>query len=292
VVPQPEGASPLFARSGFIHPLWSPAGAELTRIHPPDHIHHLGLWNPFTKTEFEGREVDFWNLLKGQGTVRFVRFLEISPGPIFGRFRALHEHVDLSAPGGEKTALEEELDIRVWNLGAMAPGQVKSAYMLDITSTLRCASKSPITLKKYRYGGLGFRAAESFDRGDYLTSEGKTRDDGHGTRARWCIVHGPTDKGPAGVLFMDHPQNHEHPQPMRIWNGRPEIFFNFCPVQAADWKLVPGSNYVLRYRLFVFDGAITPESAEHLWNTFGRPPLASIDFLAETSSFEGKDHKK
>jgi len=277
VVPPPEGANPLFARSGFIHPLWSPAGAELTRIHPPDHLHHVGLWNPFTKTEFEGREVDFWNLASGLGTVRFARFLGVAAGPVFGSFCVLHEHVNLSAPGGEKVALDEELDVRVWNLG----GKGKGAYLIDITSTLRCASKSPITLKKYRYGGLGFRAAESFDKGDYLTSEGKTRDDGHATRARWCIVHGPTAMGPAGVLFMDHPQNHEHPQPMRIWNGRPEIFFNFCPVQAADWKLDPGSDYVLRYRLHVHDGTLTPAEAEQLWQSFGHPPRITVDYQAE-----------
>ena len=64
-VPPPEGASLLYTRSGFIHPLWSPAGAILTNIHPADHIHHMGIWMPWTKTEFEGREVDFWNLKKG-----------------------------------------------------------------------------------------------------------------------------------------------------------------------------------------------------------------------------------
>jgi len=276
VVPPPEGTNPLYARSGFINPLWSPAGAELTRMHPRDHVHHLGLWNPFTKTEFEGRKVDFWNLAAGQGTVRFARFLSRTAGPVFGRFCALHEHVDLSAPGGEKVALDEEWDFRVWNLG----GKGKGAYLVDVTSTLRCASKSPITLLEYRYGGLGFRAAESFDKGDYLTSEGKTRADGHATRARWCIVHGPTAEGQAGVLFMDHPQNHEHPQPMRIWNGRPEIFFNFCPVQAADWKLEPGTDYVLRYRLHVFDGTMTPGDAERLWQGFGHPPRITLDYQA------------
>jgi hypothetical protein len=74
-VPPPEGKNPLYTRSGFIHPLWSPTGDVLTEIHPADHIHHVGIWMPWTKTKFEGKEVDFWNLAKGDGTVRFVKFL-------------------------------------------------------------------------------------------------------------------------------------------------------------------------------------------------------------------------
>ncbi len=40
----PEGVDPLFKRSGFIHPLWSPGGEVLTRVQAPDHYHHYGIW--------------------------------------------------------------------------------------------------------------------------------------------------------------------------------------------------------------------------------------------------------
>lgn len=272
-VSPPEGADKRYTRSGFIHPLWSPSGEELTRCHPPDHVHHLGLWNPWTKTVFEGREVDFWNLKRGLGTVRFVRFASLFSGPVFGGFQALQEHVDLSAPGKEKAALNEVWDVRVWK-----PGANSSAWVVDFTTTQTCASESPLLLKKYRYGGFGFRAAQAWDQGDYLTSEGRTRKDGQGTRARWCNVHGPTAKGPAGILFMSHPQNHEHPEPMRIWSHTPMIFFSFCPIQQADWELKPGKVYVLRYRMYVYDGSITKDAAERLWQDFGRPPKVSVAF--------------
>ncbi|MGP8329712.1 MAG: DUF6807 family protein, partial [Methanosarcinaceae archaeon] len=67
-LPPPANKDSLYTRSGFIHPVWSPNGAVLTRIHPSDHIHHLGFWHPWTKTSFENRKVDFWNLGDGQGT--------------------------------------------------------------------------------------------------------------------------------------------------------------------------------------------------------------------------------
>ncbi|MDA3821597.1 MAG: PmoA family protein, partial [Bacteroidales bacterium] len=66
----PEGVDMKYKRSGYIHPLVSPGGEVLTRIQPPDHYHHYGIWNPWTKTHINGREIDYWNLGKGQGTVR------------------------------------------------------------------------------------------------------------------------------------------------------------------------------------------------------------------------------
>ena len=275
VVPPPEGASPLYARSGFIHPLWSPAGEVLTRIHPKDHIHHLGLWGPWTKTEFEGRDVDFWNLGDGKGTVRFVKFISTESGAVYGGFGAIQEHVDLKAPEGEKVALNEELDVRVWN-----PSRPNEGWLLDYTTKQSCASASPLRLLAYRYGGLGFRATGQWNESnsDYLTSEGKTRKDGHGTRARWCDVFGTTEKGPAGVLFMSYIGNREHPEPMRIW-PEGDVFFNFCPIQQADWILEPGKTYVLRYRLYVYSGKITPETAERLWQDFSYPPKVKLEKL-------------
>ena len=46
----PEGVDTGYKRSAYIHPLWSPGGERLTRIQPPDHWHHYGIWNPWTRT--------------------------------------------------------------------------------------------------------------------------------------------------------------------------------------------------------------------------------------------------
>jgi len=70
----PAGQDTNYKRSGFIHPLYTPHGQVLTRIQPPDHYHHYGIWNAWTHTFFEGDTVDFWNIKGRQGTVRFVKF--------------------------------------------------------------------------------------------------------------------------------------------------------------------------------------------------------------------------
>ena len=271
-VPPPEGQSPLYTRSGFIHPIWSPDQAVLTGIHAPDHIHHMGFWMPWTDTVFEGRKVDFWNLKDGKGTVRFKEFVDQQAGPVFGRFRVRQDHIDLKAPAGEKIALNEVWDVLVWNTGDKS-----DFWIWDFTSTQRCASNSPLELPAYRYGGVGFRATPEWKEGlaDYLTSEGKTRKDGHGTRAKWCLIFGPTTKGPAGVLFMGHPLNHDFPEPMRLW-PEGDIFFNFCPIQQNPWVFEPGKDYVFRYRLLVYNGTFAAEQAQQRWEDFGNPPTVTI----------------
>lgn len=274
----PAGVDTVFKRSGFIHPLWSPDGHVLTRINPPDHRHHVGIWNPWTEVSFEGREVDFWNLVKKQGTVRFAKFISKTEGPVFGGFKALQEHVVFAdtTMQKKKVALDEVWDVRVYNIG-------NKMWLWDFTSKLNCATPDPVTLKEYRYGGFGFRAAPDWNNQNskVLTSEGKTRKDADASRARWCMIDGAMiDGGHTGILFMDYPTNYNFPEPMRVWpenmNGRGDVFFSFSPTRNMDWYLAPDKNYVLKYRMLVYDGTISPETAEKTWKSFAHPPQITI----------------
>jgi hypothetical protein len=266
----------VYRRSGFIHPLWSPDGHVLTRINPPDHYHHVGIWNPWTETLFQGKVVDFWNLVKKEGTVRFAKFISKEDGNVFGGFRALQEHVVLNDPAGEKVALDEVWDVRVYNVG-------HKTWLWDFTSELSCATPDPVILKEYRYGGFGFRATQDWNNQNskVLTSEGKTRKDADATRARWCMIDGDVSNGGhSGILFMDYPANYNFPEPMRVWpenmNGRGDVFFSFSPTRNMDWPLMPGKRYVLKYRMLVYDGSITPAQAQDTWEAFAHPPEVMI----------------
>jgi len=278
----PDTVSAIFRRSAFIHPLWSPSGNVMTRINAPDHMHHFGIWNPWTKTHFEGYRTDFWNLAEGQGTVRFGGFNSLISGSVFGGFKARQEHVDFQGKGGDKVAMNEVLDVRVWNVGSY--GDLK-VWLWDFTSTLNCASGSPITLEAYRYGGgIGYRATDEWNANNswVMTSEGKARKDADGTRARWCDVGGQfAAGGTSGILFMSHPSNREYPEPMRVWpenqNGHGDFFFEFCPIRDKSWELKPGNNYVLKYRMLVYDGKIDSKIAERIWNDFSNPPVVSTE---------------
>ena len=279
----PDTVNTLYRRNAFIHPLWSPSGNVLTRINAPDHWHHFGIWNPWTKTHFEGHSTDFWNLLEGQGTVRFGGFNSLISGPVFGGFKVRQEHVDFQCKGGDKVAMNEVWDVRVWNIGSC--GGVK-VWLWDMTTTLNCASASPITLEAYRYGGgIGFRANEEWTNKNswVLTSEGKVRKDADGTRARWCDVGGEfSNNGTSGILFMSNPSNREYPEPMRVWpenanGGRGDMYFEFCPIRDKSWELKPGNEYVLKYRMLVYDGKIDAQLAGRLWNDFAHPPVVTLE---------------
>ncbi|MEX2231971.1 MAG: PmoA family protein [Cyclobacteriaceae bacterium] len=272
----PKGIDPVFKRSAFIHPLWSPHGQELTRIHAPDHYHHFGLWNPWTHVLFEGDTVDFWNLKSKQGTVRFADFISTTNGNIFAEFSALQEHVAFKE-GKEKVALQEVQTVRIY-----APRNNSDYYIADITAQLNCPG-SPVRLLEYRYGGMGWRATEQWtkENSKVLSSEGKTRKDADGSKARWCIVQGTVDGENAGAVMMSYPANYNHPEPLRIWpenanRNRGDMFANFSPTKDMDWPLEPGKNYILKYRFVVFNGEFTKEKAEAAWYYFASPPMVTV----------------
>ncbi len=268
----------LYYRSGFIHPLWSPSGSVLTGIHPPDHYHHIGLWMPWTHTQFEGKQVDFWNLGSGQGTIRFNRFLSTTSGPVFGGFQVEQDHVVLKTADGEKTVLKEVWDVRVYNIG----GPEKGYWLWDFVSAQRCVADSPLLLEAYRYGGFGYRATADWKgpTAAYLTSEGKTRKDGHATTAKWCDTSGVSDGKWKGMTFFSNPNNLRHPEPMRIWPGYDqEVFFNWVPIQAEELEMKPGEDFLYHYRQYVHEGKVDVDRTEQVWNDYANPPKVAISMV-------------
>lgn len=275
----PGGVNPIYRKSGFIHPLWSPSGEVLTRIQAPDHYHHYGVWGPWTKTHINGRAVDFWNLASGEGSVRFSKLLAIEEGEIYAGITALQEHLDFGAKGEDQVAINEQLQVNAWNVDPSG-----NSYMIDYTTTINSPLDSGILLDAYRYGGgIGMRMTEKWhkDNCTVLTSEGHDRLTADGTKARWCIVEGESASGRSGVLFMSHPGNRAFPEPMRVWpinaNGdRGDMFFEFCPIRHESWMIEKGKNYTLKYRMVVFDGEMTPEKAEQYWKAFAHSPQAIL----------------
>lgn len=274
----PHGVDSSFKRSGFLHPLWSPSGNILTRINPPDHYHHMGIWNPWTHVLFQQKEIDCWNIGDKKGTVQFANFISTTTGNVYAGFEALQQHVafNMLEAGMETTALNEIWRIKVYNAGA-------KIWLIDFASSLNCATDSAVILKEYRYGGFGFRATEEWTNANskVLTSEGKTRKDADASTARWCMIDGDIKNGHSGILFMSYPENYNFPEPMRVWpedaNKRGDVFFSFSPTRNKDWALYAGNNYVLKYRMLVYDETISVPQAEEAWKSFATPPKIVIE---------------
>lgn len=276
LVNAPGRSDSLYLRNGFIHPLWAPDGTVLTRIHPADHLHHLGLWHPWTKVTFREGELDFWNLGKGQGTVRFLDLKKLNSGPLFAEFQARQSQLARAEEGNLQPVINEVVTVRLWN--PPYPG----TFLIDYTIRFSCATEDTVILDQYRYGGFGLRATDLWSGAarSYFSSEGNDIKTADGSRARWCLVSGPSDGGRSNILLMSHPANHAHPEPLRIWGDwTDDTFFNFCPVKREPWTLVPGQNYGLRYRIVIRSAAIPAAQAEQFWRDFAHPPKATVELL-------------
>ncbi len=264
-VPLPEGVDPVFARTGYIHPLRTPAGGVVTSIYAPDHWHHLGLWHAWVKTHHRGRALDFWNIGgKGAG-MRYLQTLRLDQEDAAAGFTVEQESYacDPEAQDGVpvETILREALTVRVQ--------EQDGVYLVDYDFTQINVSDAPLELEAYRYGGgIAYRGPMNWDADNsrYLSSEGRGRSDGHATRARWVEMEGPlTDTGGrGGVVLMGYPTNRDAPQRMRLWDdGR--VFANFVPAQEHAFSVAPGEAMTWRYRVVVFDGELSVDRMEALW---------------------------
>jgi hypothetical protein len=272
----PADADPAFGRSGFIHPAYSPAGHTLTNVQPQDHRHHFGIWNPWTRVVYDGSLHDLWNIGDKTGTVRARSIDQTFKGDVFCGYTATLDHYIFRPEEEEKVILNEYWKIKTWNI----PGD---EFLWDFESHLLPSTPQPVLLQAYRYAGLGYRATAEWTKEncEMLTSEGKTRRETDGTTARWIFITGATPSGRSGLLFLGHPGNYNAPEPLRIWDenangGRGDAFINFAPTKNKDWELQPGGHYILKYRILAYEGEMTPQQADRLWNDFACPPAVTV----------------
>ncbi|HYW80090.1 MAG TPA: PmoA family protein [Thermoguttaceae bacterium] len=265
VVDPPPGIDAHYRRGGHIHPLFSPAGIPVTDDFAPDHAHQHGVFFAWVNTTFEGRPIDFWNQAKEQGQVEHIALKEPVSGPVFGQFVATLRHSDMTAPDGPKPVLEETWTVRVYN--------VREQFVIDFESRQRCVADHPLAVNEYHYGGMAIRGSRQWfgqPGADFVTSEGKTREDGNHTRPRWVEMYGKVDGRPSGVLVMGDPSNFRSPQPVRLPPEKP--YFCFAPMVLGPFEIKPGEEYVSRYRYCTHDGSPDTALADRLWNDYGHPP--------------------
>ncbi|MFZ9660692.1 MAG: DUF6807 family protein, partial [Chitinophagaceae bacterium] len=192
--------------------------------------------------------------------------------PVFAEYKVLHEHVVFKGrkKKKQKIALNEEQTVRVYR-----PSQNNDYYIVDLTSEMTCGTEKPFLIVAYRYAGLGWRATELWDKNnsEVFTSENKNRDNADNSKARWVTVQGTLKDDFGGAVILSHPENYNHPEPLRIWDkeangGRGDMFTNFAPTKDKDWLLKPGKTYVLKYRFVVFNGKFDASKAESAWKSF------------------------
>lgn len=261
----PSGVPEEYRRAGYLHPLVTPGGVVVSGDYPKNHLHHHGLWTSWTKTEFEGRTPDFWNMGQKKGRVEMIQWLGSRESEEGAEIEVLHRFVDLTAKE-PKTVLQEGWRVRV---NATTPGQ---PYQIDLTVRQTNVTDRPLVLPQYRYGGLGYRGLDAWEGGAncrFMTSEGITnRIQGNESRGRWCWIGGSVAGGIAGVALLGHPSNLRHPEPMRLHPTEP--FFCWAPQQLGEFIIPPNGTHVLRYRILVMDGEPDSGSIESQWRIWSK----------------------
>jgi hypothetical protein len=269
VVEPPAGADRAYRRSGFIHPLQTPGGRVVTDDFPADHLHQHGVFLAWVNAEFEGHDVDFWNQAKGLGTVAHQEVLWMVNGPVFAEFAVRLTHQDLTRPARPAKVLEEDWLVRVYDRD--------DVFLIDLESRQRCATDQPLQLREYHYGGLAFRGSSQWlgqPESNFLTSEGKSRDDGNHTRPRWTDCFGRVDGDVCGVAVLQHPQNFRYPQPVRLHPEKP--YFVYSPMVDGAFSIEPGREYHSRYRYVVHDARPDAHLLDAAWSAYAEPPEVRI----------------
>ncbi|NNE92389.1 MAG: PmoA family protein [Verrucomicrobiales bacterium] len=265
---------PAFTRTGYIHPLLTPAGREITGDYPADHVHQHALFFAWTKTKFEGRKPEFWNQKLQAGQVRYAKTNHAISGPVFAEFSATNLCEDLTADE-PKPVVSETWQVRVWQTG-----EDNDSFLVDLELTQACASDSPLEIEKYHYGGMAIRGNSAWmpgkkgekPPGSFLTSEDKSRENGNHSRPEWVSLHGPLEGGHASVTIFPHPENFRHPQWVRLHPSKP--YFVFSPMVEEPFEITPETPYRVAFRYLVEDRKPDPEKLEVVRRNFADPPVA------------------
>ena len=256
----PEGTDKVYARSGFIHPIYSPSGKVLSDDFPVGHAHQHALFSAWTRATFKHEVVDFWNQHGGTGSGKHVNIGAIGDSSFEV---GLQQISNRNGP-----AIRERWSVNVAN--SVDP------FVIDIEIEQECATDEEVYLHQYKYGGFGFRGSSHWngeDEGNFegamkvLTSDGIADiEESNHTRPRWVAVYGPIDGTESGVLIMNHPASFRHPQPVRVHPEMP--YFVFSPIVEGSFILQPGMTYNASYRIVTFDGTPDAERIEKWYEEY------------------------
>lgn len=283
----PVGTESYYARSGHIHPIYNPAGQVVSGDFPSDHLHQHALFFAWTKCEFEGHPVEFWNQKLELGRIQHDKVLSVESGETEGGFAVQMLYLDRKNANHPKPVLRETWTVRVYN-------DSKEYFRFDITSKHECVGDSPLKIEEYHYGGMAIRGSNEWidtDLGsriqalekaaqehpdkslpplyrhyDYLTSEGNAWNAGNHSRPNWVSLYGKLGGKPTGIAVLSHSDNFRSPQPVRLHPSMP--YFCYAPMYLGEFEIAPGKPYVSTYRYVVHLGAPDTVKLDKEWRRF------------------------
>jgi hypothetical protein len=266
--------APVYARNGYIHPLYSPAGVMVTDDYPKDKPYQHGIWSGWQKVEFGNSHPDFWDTSLQKGRVAVESVAPLWVGPLLGGFGSHQFFTDMDGRIGS-TALREG-----WSVTAFRDSRRAPYFVVDLESRQEVLN-GQITLGQNQFGGITMRGSRDWQGGGksiFLTSQGQDRGKAQGAPAHWCYLGGKSGGKLAGVAILAHPQNTREPEAVFVDQEAPVV--GFAPTRNGPIPLSSGRPLSLKYRFVVLDGKPDSKLFDRLWNDFVDPPAVEVRFLA------------
>jgi len=227
----------------YVARLHTPAGVQILRDSPHDHVHHHALMFAIT-----AGGIDFW----GESP-------RAKPGKQVPRSEAkaeggvIEQTLDWLRPG-EKPVLVERRRIIVHDAGP------KVTLVTWHTRLGPAEGRDEVRLTGAHYVGLGLRFVQSMDKvGTFLNPTGKPGEPVRGTeklvRAPWCAYTAPANGKPVTVALFDHPGNPRHPAHIFTMTAHFAYLSATLNLHRQPIALPKGEALDLVYGIAVWDGA-------------------------------------
>ncbi|OLF16308.1 DUF6807 family protein [Actinophytocola xanthii] len=242
----PETVSP----RPYLHPVRTLAGAQVSELAPPDHVHHLGVgvaiadvcgnnfWGGRTYVAGQGPT---WR--RDHGTQRHLRFARREAD-------GLVEHLEWLDPDG-LPVLAEERSIRSCVLDG-------TGWVLDVAFTLTHLGEGPLAIRSSAtkgrpgagYGGFFWRAPGSATRRTVFTQHGEGEEQVNERRAPWVAMCGTNPDGQDWTLVL---AQHGSADP---WFVRVREYPGIGPALAWEQPLVVTGALTRRVITVIVDGRL------------------------------------
>ena len=248
-------------KKSYVSKLFSPAGVQILRDAPHDHLHHHSL---MFAVAVDG--VDFWSENDACGSQKPVARADIKTDARDRLDGATIAHrLDWMAPNESGVILIESRTVEVLRTEKTGPTMLVWKCRLSPP-----AGKESVTLTGSTYFGLGARFTQSMDAGGHFqNADGKTGvEDTNDKRSAWCAYSAKADGKPVTVAMFDCPKNPRHPATWFTMDSRFAYLAATLDLSKRPLVVEAGKPLELRYGVALWDGQVSKDQIHTLYREF------------------------
>lgn len=251
----------------YVKELYTPAGLQVLRDSPHDHVHHHALM-----LAVGAEETDFWGEAPQHKPGKQVPRGEddVTVGQVDGaRCATIRQKIDWIGDEGNRLLVETRTI-------TLDPDSIPGASLLTWDSQFEVAEgRDTVKLWGRKYFGLGVRFVTSMDKvGEFLhavedANQTASRS-GKALFADWCAYTAPVDTKPVTFAMFDHPENPRHPAAWFTMTSAFAYMSATLNLAEGPMTVVAGKPLRLRYGVALWDGKVEAEQIGRAYQVWTR----------------------